>query len=84
MASKRSGKVATRRDPQANPRAVRELLAVERQLAELEQWKKDQFADYRARKERLTSRRLEILAELRGEGRQLALDVDPETGEVLS
>ena len=70
--------------PDARPLrgAVNELLHVEAQLAEADAILAEQKSDHKARCDALRRRRAQVLAELRGEGRQMPLDFDPETGEV--
>jgi hypothetical protein len=52
---------------------VAELLQVETELAAAEDGRRTYLAEYKAHREALTTHRNEILAELRGEGRQLRL-----------
>lgn len=61
---------------------VQELLGIEQSLRALDETFAQQKADYRAELAALHRRRGEVMAELRGEGRQAFLEFDRDTGEV--
>jgi len=63
---------------------VQELLGIEQALRALDEIFAQQKADYRAELAALHRRRGEVMAELRGDGRQTRLEFNEETGEVKS
>jgi len=83
MAERKRPKPAAPKPPPALRSAVDELLGIERAQRALDDVFLEQKAEYKARTQELTRARAEVMAELRGEGRQVRLRFDAATGEVL-